>query len=325
MMTGKCAGSVLAGMILMWGSSVMAETGDHPVTNGVTDPRSYYGRKAEGWFFYGDPGSREEASSLGETENEPTDINPEKIPLTAAWLRKNLPRYLDLAIDNPTSENVLAYFYLQRMALDRASAFARTAGEVIPGRTFLDENIRRPTSTLGAGLLDQASISGRHNLLHMLKDRISLVYLFDSSASGTSLFSALVKNLQDTYGFYVRSADCAENPAGDPYYPDAVAAPSAVEAFKVGALPALLAYAGEREYTPVSQGVVSLSMLESGILSAATRLQVLSPEEKARSYPYYQIAREINLEGVKLWGDARLLQPGDVVRLMEESNESERR
>jgi conjugal transfer pilus assembly protein TraF len=45
-------------------------------------------------------------------------------PLSAAWLRANLERFRDQAIDDPSPRNVALYLYLQRLVLDKAERFA---------------------------------------------------------------------------------------------------------------------------------------------------------------------------------------------------------
>jgi conjugal transfer pilus assembly protein TraF len=44
-----------------------------------------------------------------------------------AWLRDNLPKYKDIAWDNPTIENLRAFLYLQRFAIDRSEQLADIA------------------------------------------------------------------------------------------------------------------------------------------------------------------------------------------------------
>ncbi len=83
----------------------------------------FYGRKAEGWFWY-EPIPK---------PAQPERLQPEQPALapvsrrtaapatfSAAWFRQNLPKYKDLAWDHPTLTNLRAFLLVQRFALDRA-------------------------------------------------------------------------------------------------------------------------------------------------------------------------------------------------------------
>jgi conjugal transfer pilus assembly protein TraF len=59
-----------------------------------------------------------------------------------------------MAVDNPTPENVEAYFLLQRLALDRASKFGEMQQRVVMGNPFIDEEGRRSQTSFGGQQLD---------------------------------------------------------------------------------------------------------------------------------------------------------------------------
>jgi hypothetical protein len=52
-------------------------------------------------------------------------------PLSAAWLRANLERFRDQAIDDPSPRNVALYLYLQRLVLDKAERFAEATQRAV--------------------------------------------------------------------------------------------------------------------------------------------------------------------------------------------------
>lgn len=53
-----------------------------------------------------------------DTKTPPTLKKDQTEAFSAAWLRENLPRLMDKAIDDPTQENVAAYLYAQRALLE---------------------------------------------------------------------------------------------------------------------------------------------------------------------------------------------------------------
>lgn len=301
------------------------------VNNGVTDPNSYYGRKAEGWFFYNDPAlisnNDEENFSNKQEENKVLPMlnkfDPEKRPLSTAWLRKNLPKYLDLAIDNPTSENVLAYFYLQRISLDKASAFAMVAKELIPGNTYLDENIRRPLSTFGGNLLDKRATLAKKIIIDKLVGKVSFIYLFDSSDPSTSLFSELIHTFGRDNKFYIKAVDCAENPnpSNNKIFIKAPNIPKAKISFKAQVLPALYIYSGQDKVVALSQGYLSLSELYERIIISSHRLKLISDDEYQLTLPFNNVTSTYLIDGQNLpvIGEDNLVQPKDIVKLMEDN------
>ncbi len=50
---------------------------------------------------------------------------------------ENLPKYKDLAWNNPTVENVRTFLYLQRFAIDRSEQFSDATELAVVGDPFL--------------------------------------------------------------------------------------------------------------------------------------------------------------------------------------------
>lgn len=84
-------------------------------------------------------------------------VTPEEGPeaFTVAWYRENVQKLRDRAIDEPTQENVRAYYLAQRIMLDKASRFTDMARLVTSTDPLIDESSRRSTSTFGA--MDQSA------------------------------------------------------------------------------------------------------------------------------------------------------------------------
>ncbi|SMC28616.1 plasmid transfer operon protein, partial [Desulfacinum hydrothermale DSM 13146] len=125
---------------------------------------SVYSGKEEGWFFYKDPVDQEQKQEeqkeppaslpVQETESpkkfERQSVlvsQPEKPkPLSVRWIRENLPKLLDTAIDDPTPENVAAYLYAHRIMMDKAQNFAKVSYRVSRLDPLLNEETRFPFS-----------------------------------------------------------------------------------------------------------------------------------------------------------------------------------
>ena len=307
---------------------------------GVTDPEGYWGRKAEGWFFYGDPRITEnssEDSNDGKKEENRDGVNdpgkkdaayhPERIPLTTAWLRINLPRYLDLAIDNPTPSNVLAYLYLQRLVMDRSQRFSDAVREAVTGNPLLDEVSRRSVSSFGAAIRDQESAIAKDALLRLLKDRISLIYVFDPADPGSSSFSKIIGSLRDEYGIYVRAARTGENDDGSGYFTDAASGGHLPAVLGIAVLPAVYVYTGSSDLIPLVQGYISRTELADRLLLVSHREGIVSDQEYAAVLP---VRTSAGADDVDLYpefttvGSGALVQPSDLVKYFEGKYEVKR-
>ncbi len=288
------------------------------VPMGVTDPGGYWGRKAEGWFFYADPGS-------GDHSDGKQPEHPEEIPLTTAWLRVNLPKYLDLAIDNPTSENVRAYLYLQRLALDRAQRFSEAVKEEVAGNYFLDEISRRPVASFGAAVFDQISLRARESLMKKLGDRLSLIYVFDSGDAATVSFSKLVGSVRDDYGIYVRAARTGQETDESGYFSDAVPGAQLLQSLGIAVLPAVFIYSEGTGLVPLVQGYLSHRELVDRIILLSHREGIISDEEYESTLPFRR--RPPFQTGIVFFSAHRvgsLVQPGDLVKYFEGQYETEK-
>ena len=113
------------------------------------DRSTFFHDKERGWFWreeFIEPPLPKPKKEKHPTPIPARDFTEEIQPLSVAWLRKNLEKYRDQAIDTPSPENVAAYFYLQRVMMDKAHRFTDVAHEVVISDPRLDENVRRPIS-----------------------------------------------------------------------------------------------------------------------------------------------------------------------------------
>lgn len=175
-----------AGLLLCCGVSATA----------APEPSRFYARGAEGWFWYAE--QPPEADEPDETLEPPPAVaappppEPEQLPsaplaaaapagpapLSAAWLRANLERYRDSAIDDPSQGNVALYLYLQRLAIDKAERFAEASQRVVWSDPLLDETTRRPLATFAANLVNREAAANREAALTETARVAGLWFLF---------------------------------------------------------------------------------------------------------------------------------------------------
>ena len=308
--------------------------GNRPHANmGVTDPEGYWGRKAEGWFFYGDPRMTENGREENNGGNKEGDddswkksaaYHPERIPLTTAWLRINLPRYLDLAIDNPTSQNVLAYLYLQRLVLDRSQRFSDAVREAVTGNPLLDEVSRRPVASFGAAIQDHEASLARETLLRDLKDRLSLIYVFDPGDAGSAQFSRIIGSIKDEYGIYVRAAKTGSGEDTSGFFTDAAFGGHLPDSLGIAVLPAVYVYSGSTGMIPLVQGYISSPELLDRLLLVSHREGIVSDQEYADAFPVRSSSGADLPPEFATVGTEALVQPSDLVKYFEGKYETKR-
>ncbi len=136
--------------------------------------QSFIEGKDQGWFWYKDPPiptleeendkvvkqkQHDTNDQIKEFEPIPLEASSTETidPFSVAWFRENMQKLRDRAIDNPTQENVRAYYLAQRVLLDKASRFTDMARLVTSTDPLIDESSRRSTSTFGA--MSQSSVA----------------------------------------------------------------------------------------------------------------------------------------------------------------------
>lgn len=197
------------------GSSFFGVSDGREQSAPVINDSSFYGDKERGWFFYEDPELDEEqinnpippAPKPPPVEEKKAEPLPEKPPgakpLSAEWLRKNMEKYRDKAIDEPTPENVSAYMYLQRVVLDKSEKFAQVTQQVVMSDPVLDENSRRPTATFGAFAMDDMATQGTEKAAKKLAETAGLWFFYASTCEFCIKEVGVLKGLMNAYGFKV--------------------------------------------------------------------------------------------------------------------------
>ncbi len=257
----------------------------------------FINRKAEGWFWYAiEPVEKEEEpeeipepiaeAPEPEATPEPVDVKPKAPQLfSSAWLRENIDKYLDSAIDNPTVENVEAFLYLQRLSMDKAERFADAAEMAVTGNPMLDEMTRRPTSTFGTQKVDAVAGKRKENLIMELADRVGVFFFYDSKDEYSQSQAPLIKLLEQSgFAIIAISDDGAPIPGFENdfnYKKDSGHA----EALAVTTRPAVFIASPEGKFASVGQGMMSLPDLNNRIVLAARKEGWVTEDEYNNTRP----------------------------------------
>ncbi|MCF8005111.1 MAG: conjugal transfer protein TraF [Chromatiaceae bacterium] len=249
---------------------------------------SFYERSAEGWFWYAEeppepeipepePESLPEPAPAPEPPpplaqpsppEEPVPSGP--APLSAAWLRENLERYRDQAIDDPSPNNVALYLYLQRLVLDKAERFAEATQRAVWADPLLDETTRRPLATFAANLANREAGAARDAALNLIAEQAGLWFFYRADCPYCEAQAPLLDLLTTRYGLAVRAVALDGRPLPGGFFPSFATDVGQAKALGVVSTPALFLVRPPAGVVPIAQGVLSLAELQERLVNAAT-------------------------------------------------------
>lgn len=171
--------------------------------------------ETKGWFWYNwqDSNTEEESAESQQPTPEPEmdevqlemlvkeSLRRPPVPtnITTAWLTKNLPKFMELAMDNPTDENILSYLYLQSYAVQKATKFSDQAQLLTQGNPILDNNAAFPSLAVSRPYREQFAQRFKGHLIENLNHHFALLMLIGDDYESKT-FSGLVSLLAERYG-----------------------------------------------------------------------------------------------------------------------------
>ena len=226
----------------------------------------FFQGKEEGWFWYKDP--KEPPLREPAKLQQPAPAKPKQPePLSVEWLRKQMPMLLDQAIDTPTRENVEAYLYAQRLAMDKSQRFAEMSQRVVYSDPFLDENNRVPIASFAKSSflngIDQAADASLKHLATVA----GLWVFFDSRCEHCRVHAETIEAMRKKHGFVVKyiSLDGMGLPNIPAWVPDL----GQSRTLNVRMTPTTVLVAPPNHFLVVSQGMMAQTQLEERMLVAA--------------------------------------------------------
>jgi conjugal transfer pilus assembly protein TraF len=234
---------------------------------------SFYGHKESGWFWYADPTPEPEEP---QAEQEPTPVAVAAAsgpaPMSVEWLRTNLPVLRDKAIDQPTTANVSAYYYAQRIMMDKAQVFSDKAREVTTSDPLLDENLRVPFASAAKAAQLRNANESKAAILAAVAAKAGLWFFHDDTCQYCESQVPIANTIARRYGIpvvYISRQGGAIRGL-DPSIP-VKAAQGRFEKLGVTHTPSVMMLVPPKDYYLIAQGFASLTSLEDRIVNAAHR------------------------------------------------------
>lgn len=255
----------------------------------------FYDRGAEGWFWYQDPEPEKEPE---EPKFDPKKVKPPKPkekqakkpekeegpePMSVEWFQKNFKTIMNRAIDNPTEENVAAFFMVNDVMKEKSEKFARMGQLVAQKYPELDRQAQYPLGQRANNVREQQ----REQILQRVFDRLSRaeggVWFFYGDDPYTSAMSDSLRRISrdmdiDVYPFSVDGSELPSERARKQFQP---VRPDTGQSSAAGAsyTPAAAFAIPPNEIYLIGHGSLSRGELEDRILRLAHRHNVISDDE----------------------------------------------
>lgn len=197
-----------------------ASAGDTIKTDKPKTTDGRYGRSDEGWFFYRDPPKQEEPKP--ETPQQAKTAKKPEGPkvLSAEWLRENLPKYRNIAIDNPTKDNMELYLLLQKLTMDKAEQFALASRSIAQQNPGIDETVQNPISGLSRRAVSAEQDAQQDAAIKLVAKRAGIYYFFRSDCPYCHKQNPMIDILERMTGMAVIPISLDGLPSQDGMLPD---------------------------------------------------------------------------------------------------------
>lgn len=278
----------------------------------IAGGQDYYQQHERGWFWYErQPEPEEQPPPLPPQPPQVQSASSGPPALSTAWIRENLQRFLDKAIDNPSPENVEAYAYLNRLMMDRGSRFSDAMARAVLLDPALDENSRRPLSTFGGREVSRLALENKAQILKDLAQAAGVYFFFEPSTMCVEQARVLAE-FADQYGFSVFPISMTGQPLPGSPFPKFHTDNGQAAAIGVQHLPAMyLVRPQAREFLNLGQTMLSGVQIAERILLAAHEAGWVSDDSLASTRPQLPtppLAPQITQQGQKDLGPAELLR-----------------
>ena len=227
----------------------------------------YIERKAEGWHFYEPMAVPQEKS---EEDEITTDSSAPEERLKA--FKAEVERLKQVAVMDPTYDNVKSYMTIQKELMDKGSAFASKWMEVVFTTPQLDYSIEHPTSQAGRHVYLDQKKQQMDQEVYKLSQTHGLFFFVSSSCAYCKKFAPIVKSFSQKYGWEVMAI--STDGSTIPEFPNAVVDNGTASKLGVESVPTLLAV------NPHTEEVISLSNGMSSQQQILDRIRVLIIERK---------------------------------------------
>jgi conjugal transfer pilus assembly protein TraF len=265
------------------------------VTAAELEPKGFYERKAEGWFWHEPlPNELEEMEREEEPQTELPELTQEKEksekvmsktePMTVAWFKENLPKAKIMAINSRSPEDVKRYLYMQRAAVDVSTEFMTQYIATTMFDPYLNESLRRPESGIALKTHRVEQDQKMWELFKKLGKKNSIIYFYSASCSYCASQTPYLNRLVDEFEWQVLPVSidggAVPNDQFDHFSNYKIASADMATTFNVVSTPTLyLVNAQTNGFFLLSSGLAALTEIADRTIQIAKRENLLTQEE----------------------------------------------
>ena len=301
---------------------------------GLVGGQAFYQQKAEGWFWYKDPPAepvqekeKPKKPAIAATTPPPKDefkapdpVEKPKGPkvLSVAWIRENLPKFRDRAIDNPTQENVQAYYYLQRVMMDKSSKFSEASSRVIMRDPFLDEDSRRPVATFAANAMNRAAGMKKDEVVRDISKKAGLFFFFKGNCVLCDEQASVLEALYKKSGMTVIPISLDGTALSNGMFPTYRVDEGQAKQLKIYQAPALALAIPPDKTEIVGYGAVTLDVLMNRIVTVAEDVGLIDHKTYLATQPVFDNGL-LSMEDMEGFDESIVEDPAAFISRMQEA------
>lgn len=200
---------------------------------------------------------------------EPKQKNSQKIVelkdiKTAEQLRQELKRREDMAVMNPTDQNLKDYLELWQVTQEKGAIFADNWRRVVWQNPNLDYAQKRPVNNSAIKIYDEGRIQNEEQQLKLLAKEHGLIFFFRSDCPYCHAMAPTLKMLSEKYGVEVLGVSI--DGMGLPDFPNPQDGRAQAAAWGIERVPALFIgskQTGDR--APIGFGMMALTEIVNRI------------------------------------------------------------
>lgn len=254
-------------------------------------------RHEDGWFWYEDPPPLARAPKPAVAPQKPS--KPQDAPLSVEWIRNNIDRLRDQAINDPTKENVEMFLYVHKYMMDLSERFAYTYRAVAEGNMALDETIANPVTAVSRREISDATERAQTEIINKLAGQVGIWYFFQSSCPYCLKQNPILDYLLQDAPLSILAISLDGLPMVDGSHPNWVVDSGQAQQLQVSTTPTLFLVKPEtNEVVLLAAGLRALPEIKQRIVEVAYHQRWISKQDYESAM--HGLPRRLLTDGVEL-------------------------
>lgn len=166
--------------------------------------QDYCDRNLGKWFYCETPEPDPEVETPAQKADTPKSQDDSDAD-AAAKFKADMEKARQVAVWNPTEENLKRYFAFQKVTLDKAGLFADNWRRMIWADPSMDYNLVRPVSDLGKSEWMDERNGDRDLFFRRISAEVGIYYVFRESCGPCRVQGPIMYNFNQRYGINIHA------------------------------------------------------------------------------------------------------------------------